>query len=104
MDPLAFLNTTLEFVNVNTTKTNIHHKNVLTWLEKNTRVSAGSRYSTSRNATEQMFKWRKKANMKLVLDVQIVCKSMMEMFGYVPVKLENDLRNFDVKLLLPFAL
>ena len=74
------------------------HDDVLDWLKRNTKVSAGSMYSTSRNTTEQMFKWRREISMNLVADIQRVCGEMMKTFGYVSISSAAELQNNSISL------
>ena len=91
------------FLNEDEDRVDLFHQDVLNWLEMNTRVSAGSRYSTSRNSTEQVFKWRRKISIKLVQDIQKVCSKMMNAFGYVFADSMLELRNIPVSLIRPFT-
>ena len=76
------------------------HSEVMSWLKKNTRSSVGSRYGTSRNVTEQMVKWRKKASMQIVTIIQKVCAKMMNVFGYTKANSTFDLHDFSHNLLV----
>jgi len=79
------------------------HDDVIEWLEKNTRMSAGSQYSTRRNTTEQMFKWRREISLTMAKDIQLVCNEMMTKFEYINVSSESELLNFSLSLMNSFS-
>ena len=99
VDPVGFLKSLSNRLLVQLDDVDFLHDDVTSWLANNTRLSSGSRYSTSRNSLEQIFKWRSKISMNLVLDIQKACEGMMHLFGYLPVHSIEDLRNTSVTLL-----
>lgn len=75
------------------------HKDVTDWLRKSTTSSDGFAFGSMRNTEEQKYKWRKNITMKMVKDVQKVCREMMASLGYRIVKSEEELRDFEISLL-----
>ncbi|XP_072533060.1 carbohydrate sulfotransferase 3a [Salminus brasiliensis] len=71
------------------------------WILKNTHASevASGVYSTQKNSSEQVEKWRFSIPFKLAQVVQEVCGPTMELFGYKFVDSEQTLVNKSVSLL-----
>uniref|UniRef100_H2Z2N5 Sulfotransferase n=1 Tax=Ciona savignyi TaxID=51511 RepID=H2Z2N5_CIOSA len=103
MNPINFFKQTTEFVNRDVTgkPIDLHHPDVLDWLQENTRSSEGHFYSTKRNITQQATKWRNEIEMDMVRSVQSVCSRMMEYFGYRKVTTASELKDSSLNLVLP---
>jgi len=56
-------------------------------------------YSTNRNSTYTMMKWRFENSFEDLQSVQRVCKNMMELGGYLPILHESDMQNLTIKVL-----
>ncbi|KAG9275366.1 carbohydrate sulfotransferase 3-like [Astyanax mexicanus] len=71
------------------------------WILKNTHASevASGVYSTQKNSSEQVEKWRFSIPFKLAQVVQDVCGPTMELFGYKFVDSEQTLFNKSISLL-----
>ncbi|TSK22742.1 Carbohydrate sulfotransferase 3 [Bagarius yarrelli] len=71
------------------------------WIIKNTHASevASGVYSTQKNSSEQVEKWRYSIPFKLAQVVQEVCGPTMELFGYRFVDSEETLVNKTISLL-----
>ncbi|MCI4376389.1 hypothetical protein PGIGA_G00187940 [Pangasianodon gigas] len=71
------------------------------WIIKNTHASevASGVYSTQKNSSEQVEKWRFSIPFKLAQVVQEVCGPTMELFGYRFVDSEETLVNKSISLL-----
>ncbi|XP_061667106.1 carbohydrate sulfotransferase 3-like [Syngnathoides biaculeatus] len=74
------------------------------WILKSTQVSKENRglYSTQKNSTEQVEKWRFSLPYKAVQLVQKVCGSTLKLFGYRFVTSEEMLRDESISLIEDF--
>ncbi|XP_066522738.1 carbohydrate sulfotransferase 3-like [Hoplias malabaricus] len=76
------------------------HSRVKDWILNNTHSTSefDSIYSTKKNSSQQMDKWRVTMSFKLAQVVQKVCSPAMTLFGYKFVENEATLRNLSVSL------
>ena len=57
-------------------------KNLLKWIEKNTRKNKGDDFSTTRNSKDEISKWRTEIDKEEKFLIDSICKSFLEALNY----------------------
>ena len=92
--PLAVYNEIFQFAGV------AQSKDVIGWLQNNTKSSNFEYYSTTRNSSAVPHMWRRRLTMPLVDEIQNTCKQVMKVLGYKFVHSDKELRDMRVPLVI----
>ncbi|XP_063288362.1 carbohydrate sulfotransferase 5-like [Pelobates fuscus] len=93
-DPLSNVNKIYSFVGLSMTPEIRHWVHYITHHEIANEPGGFMSYSReSKNTTEN---WRKRLDFRIVKKIQSVCQEAMDMFGYLPVESETDLKYLDI--------
>ena len=82
------------------------HPNVTQFITKATNYTGSdfdSPFSTQRNSTKVLERWRHEMPWRMVQRVQEVCSVVMEMLHYSPAVNESALRDLSVELTRPYS-
>ncbi|CAH2314620.1 carbohydrate sulfotransferase 6-like [Pelobates cultripes] len=95
-DPLSKVNKVFSFVGLSMTPEIRHWVHNITHHEIASEPGGFMSYSKeAKNVTEN---WRKRLDFSIVKKIQSVCQEAMDMFGYLPLESEADLKDLDIVL------